>query len=381
MTVLEKLLDPSGTLVNSAIENWRREGKKVIGYYCPYVPEEILIAAGMLPFAMRATGSGSTSTELGDVYCHSGTCSYVRQITDLSMRGSYNFLDGFVAISCCDHFRRAFDIWRYKYVPVPSKELFLQMISIPYKIDSLALGMVKNEFINLKSNLEDYFKVKISDDDLRAAIKLCNETRRLLRELYELRKRPDPPVSGEEVLSIVIAATAMPKEDFNRLLSEFLKEVSGMEKKRDTRARLMVVGSIMDDPNYLKIIEELGGLVVADYLCNGAMYLWEQVDESLPPLEALAKHSLEHISCPRMVGDYPRRWEFMKNICKDFQVDGIITQRLMFCDIWGAESTMIRWDAKDEGIPVLALEREYNLGGTGQLRTRVQAFLETVGRR
>jgi len=379
MSVLEKLLEPSGTLINSAIENWLKKGKKVIGYYCPYVPEEIFIAAGMLPFAMRATGS--TSTELGDIYCHSGTCSYLRHIIDLSMRGSYNFLDGFVAISCCDHFRRSFDVWRYKFIPVPYKELFLQILSIPYKIDSLALDRVKDELIKLRNNLEDYFKVKVSDDDLRAAIKLCNKTRRLLRELYELRKRPDPPVSGEETLSIVIAATAMPKEDFNRLLSEFLKDVSGVEKKNKPNTRLMVVGSIMDDPNYLKIIEELGGLVVADYLCNGTMYFWDPVDESLPPLEALAKRSLEHISCPRMVGDHPRRWEFMKDICKDFQVDGIISQRLMFCDIWGAESSMMRWDAEDQDIPVLALEREYILGGMGQLRTRVQAFLETIGRR
>jgi benzoyl-CoA reductase/2-hydroxyglutaryl-CoA dehydratase subunit BcrC/BadD/HgdB len=379
MSMIEQLSGPAKALLNPSIEDWRQQGKKVLAYYCPYVPEEMIVAAGMMPFAMRATGSASS--EEGDIYAHSATCSFIRHILDHAMNGAYNFLDGFISIDCCDPFRRMFDVWRRKRVPVPEKPLFLQILSVPKKVTGEeVLPRLINEFAGLKDNMERYFGLKITDEDLRRAIKTCNESRRLLKEVYALRKRPAPPLTGGQALEMMIAATSLPKEECNSLLKELLAELSNAPGQKDYQARLMVIGSNLDNPDYLAVMEELGGLVVADYFCNGAMYFWEPVDETLPPLEALAGHVLKSPSCPRMIGDFPRRLELIREMVKDYRVDGIIVQRLMFCDIWGAEATLLRWEARKTGLPLLVLEREYALSGVGQLKTRVQAFLETIRR-
>ena len=106
-----------------------------------------------------------------------------------------------------------------------------------------------------------------------------------------------------------------------------------------------------------------------------------QTDESLPPIDGIVQHVLDNYLCPRMLLQHKRRFEFIKNLCEEYNANGIIFQRLMFCDIWGGEGSMFQWDFKDAGIPSLHLEREYVLSGVGQMRTRVQAFLETLGRR
>jgi len=116
-------------------------------------------------------------------------------------------------------------------------------------------------------------------------------------------------------------------------------------------------------------------------MCFGVRDFWDLVDEDAEPIPALAGRYIQRVSCPRMF-DRPRRQEFVRNLVKDFKVDGIIIQRMKYCDAWGGESAMMHWDMKKEGSSTsyMVLEREYLMGAVGQMRTRVQAFLETIGR-
>ena len=377
MTALEQLAKPAETLSNPAIERWKEKGGKVIGYYCTYVPEEVIHAAGMLPYRMRATGS--TGTELGDVYSSHLSCSFVRHSLDQAMRGEYNFLDGLVALFSCDHIRRLFDVWRYGKIEFPYSPFYLQFLSVPFKTDDTAVEWMANEILRFKRSLEDHFQVTITDDALRQSIKTYNERRNLLKRLYDLRKKEAPPITGAEVLSAIIASTAMPMDEFNQLMKQLLDEVGGQDGASDYKARLMLVGGELEDPGYVKFIEDLGGLVVTDFQCFGVRDFWDLVDESSEPIPALAKRYVERISCPRMI-DHPRRDSFIKDMVKEFKVDGIIVQRMKYCDCWGCESAMIAWEAKKAGIPCMVLEREYLMIAVGQLRTRAQAFLETIER-
>ena len=377
MTALEQLTKPAETLTNPAIERWKEKGGKVIGYYCTYVPEEVIHAAGMLPYRMRATGS--TGTELGDVYSSHLSCSFVRHSLDQAMRGEYNFLDGLVALFSCDHIRRLFDVWRHGKIEFPYSPFYLHFLSVPFKTDDMAVEWMAHEILGFKRSLEDHFQVTITDDALRQSIKTYNERRNLLKRLYDLRKKEAPPITGAEVLSTIIASTAMPMDEFNQLMKKLLDEVGGRDGTSDYRARLMLVGGELEDPGYVKFIEDLGGLVVTDFQCFGVRDFWDSVDESSEPIPALAKRYIERISCPRMI-DHPRRDSFIKDMVKEFKVDGIIVQRLKYCDCWGCEGAMIEWEAKKAGIPCMVLEREYLMIAVGQLRTRVQAFLETIER-
>jgi benzoyl-CoA reductase subunit C len=144
----------------------------------------------------------------------------------------------------------------------------------------------------------------------------------------------------------------------------------------------MLIGGILDDPEYLAVIEERGGLIVADSTCFGSRLFWQDVDEEADdPLRALARYYVaDRPSCPRVFDAYEGRAAYIRQMIEDFAVEGVILERLMFCDTWGFEQFRLFNDFKEWGVPLLMLDREYTTGGQGQLRTRVQAFLETLGR-
>jgi len=376
MTALEELRKPAASLSNPHIKRWKEKGGRVIGYYCTYVPVEIIHAAGMLPFRMRATGS--TSTELGDVYAAHTSCTFCRHSLDQAMRGAYGFLDGLVALFSCDHVRRMYDVWKLGKVELPCNPFYLRFLSVPVKADDAAVRWMAEELERFKSSLEEHFGVSVSDESLRRSIKTYNEQRSLLRELYELRKRDSPPVSGAEALEILIAGTSMPVEEFNDLLRGLLEELKRRKGFSDYRARLLLGGVDLEDPAYVRLMEDLGGLVVTDFLCFGIRDFWDPVDEDEEPMSALARRYIQNVSCPRMI-DHEGRQEFMQQLVKEFRVDGIIIQRMKYCDLWGGEGAMVQWDMRRNGIPCMVLEREYLMTSVGQTRTRVQAFLETIG--
>jgi bzd-type benzoyl-CoA reductase N subunit len=374
--VFEQFSEATKTLLNPALKNWKDQGGKILGYFCSTVPEELITAAGLVPFRMRATGS--TSTEESDAFFSGINCSFPRHCFNLALTGEFKFLDGVICINSCDHVRRIYDNW-IRFVPDTP---FVEVMSLPRKTEAAQVAWYRDEINLLKGKIEKHFGVEISDKTLWKAIKLHNETRRLQKKLYELRKQDRPPITGAETLAVMVAGTAMPKEQYNNMLRELLGELSGAKGTGGHRARLMIVGGILDDPAYIKVIEDQGGLVVADSLCFGTRIMWVEVDESLSnPAEALAKYYVaDRPSCPRFYGEHNNRTKYVIDMCREFRCDGVIGERLMFCDLWAVEHYMLGQDLKAAGIPMLKLDREYITGGIGQLRTRVQAFLETMGR-
>jgi len=377
MAVLDELTKQTDTLTNPYIERWKENGGKVIGYYCTYIPEEIIHAAGILPYRMRATGS--TSSELGDMYASSTTCSFCRHSLDQAMRGEYAFLDGAVALHGCDHIARMFDAWRYGKVPL-ANSFYLHFLDVPFKVDALAVDWMALQLGKFKRSLEDHFGVTINDEALRQSIKTYNEKHHFLKSLYEMRKKKAPPITGAEALGICIASTSMPVEEFNQLLKQLLDELRERDGLSNHKARLLIAGGELEAPGYIEVIEELGGLVVTDLLCFGLRGFWDLVDEDAEPIAALARRYIQRsISCPRMI-DYRKRLDFTKNLVQEFNVDGIIMARMKYCDNWACDGAMIKYQAQKENTPYLLLEREHLMSAVGQMRTRVQAFLETIGR-
>jgi len=295
----------------------------------------------------------------------------------MGLQGEYDFIDGAIWLNTCDHARRIYDNWK-RYVKTP----FVQILSLPKKIGQPQVEWYRDELTIFKESLEKHFAVEVTDERLWEAIKLHNQTRRLQRRLYDLRKREKPPITGAETMAVMIAGTAMPTAQYNILLKQLLDDISDLEGNVDYRARLMIVGPILDDPAYVEVIEGQGGLVVTDMLCFGTKMMWKDVnEEASDPITALAQYYIaERPSCPRMFGDYPRRAGFVRDMIREFKVDGIIGERILFCDNWIVEHFMMGREFKATGIPYLTLDREYLLAGVGQLRTRVQAFLETMGR-
>ncbi|GAA0182952.1 (R)-2-hydroxyisocaproyl-CoA dehydratase subunit beta [Clostridium sediminicola] len=368
----EKLFDTS--ISNESVKAWKAQEKKVIGTICCHVPEEIIHAAGMLPVRVRATGC--TDSSEAETWMSSLSCSYARSCLQYLMDGTYD-IDGLITSDGCTMASRIYDNW--KHIDPNKEKHFLRDLGAPRMVKDLSIDFYKDELNDIREGIEKFAGVKITDEKLKASVELYNETRRLIRELYELRMAENPVISGSDTLKITLAATSMPKEEFNELLKAFLADAKNRTPITDHRIRLMVIGSALDDPEYTKVIEDKGGLIVTDALCFGSRYLWEPVElHDDDVMGAIAKSYLTRPVCPRMIDLHDELHEFIMKMIKDYKVDGIIYEKLHNCECWGGEAVYLDDLMKNANIPMLAVEREELMANAGQLAIRAEAFIEMI---
>lgn len=374
MTAVEELLRVPNRSVNPYIKEWKENGGRVVGFTCSYVPEEIIHASGLLPYRIEARDC--RETDLADVYMHRFNCTYARCILQEGLSNRYDFLDGMCLLNGCEQIRRLYEIWNAE-----RKTDYMYMVTIPHSVYDEGLAWYRDELFNFKEKLTNDFGVRCSKQDLRESIKVYNETRRLIMDLYKLRQSEQVPISGSDALRIVLSAYIMPKENYNALLTEALQELRSREGKTDYKVRLLVGGSAVDSPELFEIIESLGGMIVADTLCYGSRQFNRMVDEDGDPLDALTRTYYSHNPCPRMMNEYKNRLKFTEETVRAASVDGVILQKIVFCDNHAVDSTMLADDLEAKGIPTLVMERDHMLTDTGRLRTRVEAFMERIARR
>ncbi len=361
---------------NPHINEWKANGGRVFGYVCSYVPEELVYAqpAGMLPVRMGAVGC--ETTEDADVCLHKSICSFTRCLLQLGLTGEYGFLDGFVMTDACDQMRRTYEYWRDE-VGLD----FLTMVTIPHSTEGEErFAWYLEEIRRLAEAMAERYGSYATDAQLRESIAVYNRYRRLMLDLYALRAGPAPKLSGAEAMRIARAGFNMPKRVFNDRLEEALKELAARPGIGDYRARIMIGGSYLDDTFLIDIIESTGAVVVTDSLCSGRKYIETMVSEVGDPFEAIARRYFEHTSCPRMIGGFEDRLEFTRRTAEQANVDGIIFHRLPFCDNHAVENTMESHELNKLGIATLSLESEYLATDEGRIKTRVQAFLEKLGK-
>lgn len=379
MKLLEKLVEPAKTISNPYVEEWKEKGGQIIGYSGAYIPEEIIYAAGMLPY--RIGGREATKVTTADMYFGPVTCNYVKCLLENAADGRFDFLDGVIITYECDHIRRIFDAWRKAGKDGNARlPAFFEYYGLPHSRGEHATGLLMAETRRLIKEIERHFGVEVTEEGLRDAIKTYNKTRKLLKKLYELREKDEVPITGAAALGVVVAGTVMPKDEFNKQLEKLL---DGLEREKGItgKPRLMIAGSVNDDIGLVKLVEDLGAVVVADSLCFGARCFWNLVEENGDPLKAIVTRYWEHIPCPRMYGEYSRRYSFIRDIARRGKVDGVILEHIRFCDLHATDNMLYARDLEAEGIPTLRLERQYGpLADSGRLKTRVQAFLERIGK-
>ncbi len=377
----DKFLQIGNAINNSYIQDWKKNNKKVIGYYCTYIPEELLHASGLLPFRIRATGN--EDTDLGDVYMVRFTCSFVRMTLDLALKGGYDFLDGLMITNCCDHARRMYEVFDLR---VFNREEFKEKpprfyVPIPHVITDNGFDYYKKAVIKAKKEIEEKYHIPlINNDQLTNAIKVYNKNRALLREIHKLRITDAPKLTGSEALQLSMANTSVPKEIANQEIERLLNILKDRQDIKDFNKRIMLVGSVVDNTGFIDVIENSGGLVVSDFLCFGTRNFLDdaEVKTGGDPLEEITKRVYYRMSCPRMMDDHIRRLNFIKDQVKKAKIDGVIVQRINNCDLHGCDNMMFEHELREEDIPIFNIDRESFQKDYSRLQTRIEAFFEMI---
>lgn len=357
---------------NNAVKEWRGKGGKVIGYVCIYVPEEIIYAAGVLPF--RVSGDNEElELKKAEAYLYINTCSFARTGFQLAIEGQYDFLEGLVTAETCDGARRLHDVWlRYR-----NNNSFMYIFYIPRKWNDRSHQFYRAGMEGLKKKLEEFVGKEVNDEALRHAISVYNRSRQLLHSLYELRKRDNPPITGAETLEVVKAGMRIPREQYNKILERLVNELEHTDRQINKKVRLMILGSILHNSEWIEAIESLDAIVVTDELCTGTRYFWNFIDTDLPPMEALTNYYLNRPPCARFQPS-ERRFKHIFDMIEQYKVHGVVSEIVRYCVPYGHDKPLLKGRLEKRDIPVLELDLEYGQGGTGQIRTRAEAFVEML---
>jgi bzd-type benzoyl-CoA reductase N subunit len=355
-------------------------GQKVVGYFCCYFPEEIVAAFGMLPY--RIQGSQNDPIDQADAHIETMACPFARSCFNLALKGRYDFLDGLVIPHTCDTLERLFVIWQ-ETRPAP----LTYLLNVPHMTGLSSEAFFYGELKAFIAALETWSGQTLDTTRLREAVRVYNRRRAALRDLYELRKSDPPLVSGSEVMETVVAGMGIPATEHIELINEFIDEVRSRE--RPTKAqhpRIFLWGNELDDTLFIRLMEESGAQVVMDDLCTGTRFFWEDVPETEDPLDGIVTRYLG-IRCPRTnlpqgatrQADLENRFGHIGRFVRDWKVDGAVFYIVRYCDTCELEGPDLREYLQGMTVPVLMIEDDYSTSTMGQLRTRVQAFLEMIG--
>lgn len=368
---MEEIIREAALLENRYVKKWKGGGSPVVGYTCVATPVEILEAAGVLPYRVRALGA--PDTEMADAHLSRFNCSFCRSCLQLGLTGAYDFLDGMIGTNGCDHLRGMIENWNYN-----KGFAFFHYLKVPHIVDEDSTQFFEEDVRRYKRSVEERFGKAITDEALWEQIRTQDRIQDKLRKVYEMREQENPAITGTEALSLFLLATAMPCADLEKTLHAVIEDRKG-HAFTAVRARLLLGGAATDEIDFVKAIESLGALVVTDTLCYGARAFRTRVAEKGDPLRALSKAYLGGLLCPRMFDDFKSRERFMFDAVKRARVDGVILVHNKFCDVHGVDNVALRMSLEKAGVPVLQLEKEYGAkADLGRMRTRFQAFLERI---
>lgn len=352
-------------------KQWKEKtGGKVLGYFCTYVPEEILYAADVLP--VRILGSHEP-LDVTEPHIFGMYCPFCRDCLAQGLKGKYDYLDGIMISQSCLHIRQAFTSWEM-HVPVD----FSYYLPMPQNVQSKrSLPYLAGELKVFKEAVEKWTGKTITEDKLKRGITIMNTSRRLTRELYEKRKAPDPPVTGLDAMYTVVASQMVDKGEYNETLGEWMKNLPDTSGHNGSKIRLMILGSENDDTEFVGMVESLNAVFVVDDHCTGSRYFWNEVTTNGDLLDSIARRYIERVPCPTK--DWPKRLriDHIKKLAKDWKVQGAIVIQQKFCDPHELDNPAIMRELKAVGVPSQFLELDVTVP-VGQFKTRVEAFLEML---
>ena len=376
----ERLLENAD---NELVEKAKADGGVCLGYTCFHIPEVLLNVDNCFSTRLRAPNTGSI--DIATYYMSNYTCEFARALLERAIEGGYQFLDALIGVDACSMMNRSME--HFEILQVNDKpNFFVTHTDMPFKITDYTIkAYVQQMQAHVLDRLHEVFGADTSDAAIRKAVAEHNEVCRIISEIREMRKAENPVITGYEFHVLNLVTYVCPKALILPYLRETLEELKTREPdaKSPFRARVAIVGSEIDDPSLTKLIEGCGALVVSDRYCFGSTPGREviELNDEEDALTQICRHYMEVSECARYISDEKvlQRRETADRLAKEFKAEGIIYEQMKYCDYWGFERALVSHIMHDEyGWPVLSIDRLYNNGNSGQLRTRVQAFVESL---
>ena len=370
---------------NELVAAAREQGKKCVSYICENSPEPLLNLDGCFSVRLRAPRTGSM--EMATYYMTSFLCEYSRALLERAIEGGYNFSDCLIAPDGCSMINRCAENMELLHTMDKGKEhFFYEHMEIPMKADDNGLNLYVLQCKNhILTPLKENFGIDISDAAIRRAVAEHNRVCELIRAIGEFRKGDRPTITGYEYSVITMATYAAPKAMLIEKLEETLEELKTREPdaKNFFRVRVALVGSEIDDPDFIKLVEDTGAFVCVDRYCYGSFPGRDPIllTDGGDALTQICRQYMYRGQCPRYMNTAKllERRSYVDELAKEYAADGILYEQVKFCDPWAYDRMLGSHIMRNEyGYPVLSIDRPYTVSGVGQLRTRIQAFIESV---
>lgn len=358
---------------NQYLDGIKRQGKKIIGYFCTYTPEEIIHAAGVHPVRLF---SAKEEVSLADAHLQAYCCSLVRGALDDALTGRLDFLDGTVFPHTCDSIQRLSDLWRLN----TSFDFFADIV-LPVKLDTDSARVYMRAVLEkFRRELAAGMKVDITDGDLQKSMDVFNRIRSALGTVYRLRSENPSLISGADHLALVKASMVMDRDDLDRRLPEVVEDIKSEKFAWDAsgKKRLLLVGGICDHPQVHQVIEGSGGVVVGDDLCTGSRWVEGLIPEGDDPITALAQRYLSRPICAAKHASNTVRGERAARLASEHRVDGVVFLLLKFCDPHSFDYPYMKACLDQAGVPSMLYEIEDQLPSEAQLATRFETFIQML---
>lgn len=359
------------------LDNHRKKGGKVLGTFCVFVPDEVILAAGAIGVGLCA--GSQFWIEDGETVMPRNTCPLIKAFVGAKVGGTCPYVqscDMLVGETTCDGKKKAYEILN-EYVPV-------HVMDLPQMKREKDYSMWMDEIKILIGKVEELTGNKITPENLKTAIELCNRKRKALKRLYDFRKYKPSPISGLDSLLISQIAFYDDPERFTQKLEELCDELDERIKllKSNGKKRIMITGTPMAIPNWKlhSIIEDLNAEVVVEETCTGTRYFENEVSIVGDTMEDMIKNLADrylNINCACFTPNDGRIEDVLK-YANEYKVDGVINYNLSFCHTYAIEYGRVEKALKENNIPIIMIETDYSSQDTGQIKTRVEAFLEMI---
>jgi benzoyl-CoA reductase/2-hydroxyglutaryl-CoA dehydratase subunit BcrC/BadD/HgdB len=358
----------------------RERGTRLVGYFPGgYVPEELIIASGAMPVCLIGGADDiaveASLTQMPRFFCPFSLAQVGGKI--LGRNPYHHCIDLLIAPITCQHLKKVAELWEYQ------GDIEIFKLGIPHQCTHrFEVEYYANRLRALMDRLQVLTGNKITDNALRDAIAQYNKMRGLFRQISLLRRDNAIPMNFLDFIRLHHQSFYAGPAFTIEILEETLRNLNHIPAPRDSNApRLLITGPNICAGDYklLAIIDDVGGNIVTEEIFEGVRTYWRDIDIGGDPLDSLIQgYLINRIPPAFMRNSAGKRFDHIIKLISEFKVSGVIWYELMYCETYDSESYYIAQQLKQRNIPLLILESDYGKSDIGQLRTRVQAFMEML---